>query len=38
MEIILYGLFFITGYLFPQRNSFMYCRMGVSVTIYKRRH
>jgi len=35
MEIILYGLFFITGYLF--HSAFVYVlSMGVSVTIYKR--
>ena len=34
MEIILYGLFFITGYLF--HSAFVYVlSLGVSVTIYK---
>ena len=34
MEIILYGLFFITGYLF--HSAFTYVlSLGVSVTIYK---
>jgi hypothetical protein len=35
MEIILYGLFFITGYLFHSTITYV-LSFGISVTIYKR--
>jgi len=35
MEIILYGLFFITGYLFHSTITYV-LSLGISVTIYKR--
>ena len=35
MEIILYGLFFITGYLFHSTIVYV-LSLGISVTIYKR--
>ena len=35
MEIILYGLFFLTGYLFHSTITYV-LSLGISVTIYKR--